>query len=197
MGEKVLQQKLSIAEYVEFERTAEVRHEFHQGEIFAMAGGTRNHGTLGNAINTELNLICRNNPCTPFNGDVKIFLDASRRFLSPEASVVCGKEETSPYDEHAITNPILIAEVLSDTSEAYDRGEKFRLYRGLPSFKEYILIDQHRPVVNLFFKKDENIWEMQEVVGLDHSFSLQSMEGSIHMADLYRNATDLKEPYEA
>lgn len=192
MGEKVLNRRLSIREYLKNEKTAELRHEYHRGEIFAMAGGTRNHGSLGNAINTELNLICRKKSCFPFNGDVKIWIEEYHCFLYPEASVVCGTVVSSQHDTETITNPMLIAEVLSDSSEAYDRGDKFRYYRSLPAFKEYLLIDQKRPVVQVYFRKDENIWEMREVIGLDQRIYLQSLESEITMEDLYRNTQDLK-----
>jgi Uma2 family endonuclease len=195
MGEKALA-TYSIEAYLAGEAEAEFRHEFHNGELFAMAGGTRNHGTLGNAINTELNLLCRNRPCIPYNGDVKIRIEASNRFVYPEASVVCGKIETSVHDAESITNPVLIAEVLSDSSESYDRGAKFRLYRQLPAFREYLLIDQHRPVVTVFYRREDKIWEMREVMGLDQTIRLQSLEADIQMADLYRNTEDLKEPLE-
>ena len=196
MGEKVLDRKLSIAEYLEFEKTADIRHEYHDGEIFAMAGGTRNHGKLGSNIVTELTLIERRKGCTTFNGDVKIWIEEYHRFVYPEASFVCGKIEDSRHDTECITNPALIAEVLSDSSEAYDRGDKFRYYRTLPAFREYLLIDQKRPVVQVFFRKDDNIWEMREVAGLDETIYLQSLESEIQMADLYRNTQDLKGPFE-
>lgn len=195
MGEKALA-KLSIKDYLKFEETAEVRHEFHNGEIFAMAGGTRNHGALGTNILTELNLLGRKTGCVTYNGDVKVRIEVSNRFVYPEASVVCGEVKTSVHDSESITNPILIAEVLSDSTEAYDRGEKFRLYQKLPSFKEYLLIDQKRAIVSIFFRKDENIWEMREIIGLDQTIHLQSLEADIQMADLYRNTTDLKGPFE-
>ncbi len=195
MGEKALT-RLTISEYLAFEAGADIRHEFHQGEIFAMAGGTKNHGKIGSNIITELTLIERKKGCTTYNGDVKVRIEASDRFVYPEASVVCGTVETSPHDENSITNPILIAEVLSDTTEAYDRGAKFRLYQQLPSFKEYLLIDQHRPVVTIYYRRDEKIWEMREVIGLDHTIYLQSLEAEITMADLYHNTTDLKGPFE-
>lgn len=195
MGEKALT-RLTMSEYLAFEAGADIRHEFHQGEIFAMAGGTKNHGKIGSNIITELTLIERKKGCTTYNGDVKVRIEASDRFVYPEASVVCGTVETSIHDENSLTNPILIAEVLSDTTEAYDRGAKFRLYQQLPSFKEYLLIDQHRPVVTIYYRRDEKIWEMREVIGLDHTIYLQSLEAEITMADLYRNTTDLKGPFE-
>lgn len=193
MGKEVLI-RYSLEEYLTIENKAKVRHEYHNGILTAISAGTLSQGKLGCEINTELNLLCRSMPCIPFNGDVRIRIKQANRFVYPEASVVCGKVESSQDDPNSIINPVLIAEVLSDTSEAYDRGAKFRLYQQLPSFKEYILIDQHRPVVSLFYKKDETIWEMREIMGLDKSFYLNSLQGEIKMSDLYQNVEDLKDP---
>ena len=195
MGEKALA-RLGIQDYLTFEAESDIRHEFHNGEIFAMAGGTRNHGKLGSNIVTELTLIERRKGCTTYNGDVKVRIEASNRFLYPEASVVCGEVESSIYDSESIVNPVLIAEVLSDSSEAYDRGEKFRQYRYLSSFREYLLIDQHRPVVTIFYKRDDQVWEMQEVLGLEGNIYLQSLDAEITMEDLYRNTQGLIGPLE-
>ena len=187
MGEPAIQTHLSIAEYLAFEREAEERHEYHDGELFAMAGGTKPHSKLGANIITELTLIERRTGCTTFNGDAKIRIDAVNRFLYPEASMVCGPIESSEHDPEAIINPVLIAEVLSESTEAYDRGEKFRLYRHLPSFREYLLIDQAQPIVSVFFRREENVWEMREISGLAAAIPLQSLGAEIQMADLYRN----------
>ncbi len=195
MGEKAVS-TISIQEYLRLEAAATVRHEFHNGEIFAMAGGTRNHGKLGSNIVTELTFIERQKGCVTYNGDVRVRIEASNRFVYPEASVVCGKVESSMHDPESIVNPVLIAEVLSDATEAYDRGAKFRLYQRLPSFREYLLIDQHRPVVTLFFRKDPNIWEMREIMGLDQEIHLQSLDATLTMADLYRNTENLAGPLE-
>ncbi|MEO0470165.1 MAG: Uma2 family endonuclease, partial [Bacteroidota bacterium] len=124
MGEKALA-NLSIEEYLQHEAGSDVRHEYHNGQVFAMAGGSLHHGILGNAINAELNILCRGKKSTPFNGDVRVRIEAANRFVYPQASVVCGPVQTSREDEHAIVNPILIAEVLSDSTEGYDRGAKF------------------------------------------------------------------------
>ena len=192
MGEAALQTDLSIQEYLAFEKEATLRHEYHAGEIFAMAGGTRNHGKLGLNIGTELNLIERGRACTTFNGDVKIWIAEERKFLYPEASVVCGPVEVSEHDPEAIANPLLIAEVLSETTEAYDRGKKFRYYRTLPSFREYLLIDQEQPIVSIFYKNDQGTWEMGEVKGLDGVLHLRSLQADIQMADLYRNVEGMQ-----
>ncbi|MDX2247987.1 MAG: Uma2 family endonuclease [Bacteroidia bacterium] len=193
MGEKALA-TYNIKEYLSFEKEAETRHEFHNGEIFAMAGGTPNHSILGGNIVTELNLRGRSKGCTIFNGDARIRIETSNRFLYPEASVVCGEVEFSKDDPNAITNPMLIAEVLSESSEAYDRGAKFMYYQQIPSFREYILISQLYPVVNTFYKKDNAIWEMQTIIGLDGEFEIRTLGGIVKMADLYRNTRGLTDP---
>jgi len=191
MGEPAVKTRLSVAEYLAFERDAEQRHEYHDGEIFAMAGGTLKHGALGTNVLTWLNFLGIKSGCTTFNGDAKIRIDAVNRFLYPEASMVCGPIESSEHDPEALINPVLIAEVLSESSEAYDRGEKFRLYRHLPSFREYLLIDQAQPIVSVFFRREENVWEMREIIGLEAAIPLQSLGAEIQMADLYRNVPEL------
>ncbi|MEZ4773322.1 MAG: Uma2 family endonuclease [Bacteroidia bacterium] len=193
MGEKALA-TYGIKEYLSFEKEAETRHEFHNGEIFAMAGGTFNHGLIGLNIGMELSLLSRKAGCTAVNGDVKIRIETSNRFLYPEASVICGEVEFSKDDPNAIINPVLIAEVLSESSEAYDRGAKFMYYQQIPSFREYILISQLYPVVNIFYKKDDAIWEMQTIIGLEGEFEIRTLGGIVKMSDLYRNTRDLTDP---
>ncbi len=186
MGEAAVNIRLSVADYLEMERTAEVRHEYHRGEIFAMAGGTLNHSFLGNGINTELNLICRRSGCAPFNGDMRIRIEEEDRFLYPEASVVCGPVLRGQGDKNSISNPVLVAEVLSETTETYDRGEKFRLYRTLPSLREYVLISQDKPMVEVFFR-DEAGWHFEAWEGLEAMVALRSLNAEMAMKDLYRN----------
>lgn len=192
MGERALDPHLTIEEYLAFEAGAEIRHEYHQGEIFAMAGGTLNHSILGTNMLTELNLLGRRNGCTTFNGDMRIRIDSQNRFLYPEASVVCGPVETSNFDADSIINPILIVEVLSESTEAYDRGEKFFLYRELTSLQEYVLISQDKAMVEVFLRKGEGIWEMRPYTGLDGEVALSSLNAQILMSDVYRNVEGLR-----
>jgi Uma2 family endonuclease len=187
MGERALDHTLTIAEYLAFEAQADLRHEYHLGEIFAMAGGTRNHSILGTNVLTELNLLGRKNGCTTFNGDMRIRIDAENRFLYPEASVVCGPVQASELDPDSITNPVLIVEVLSESTEAYDRGEKFRLYRKLPSLQEYVLISQDRALVEVFTHKADRVWEMRAYAELAETIALNSLNAKIAMIDVYRN----------
>ena len=192
MSEQLISQKsYSVEEYLALERVAEQRHEYHAGAMRAMAGGSRNHGALGAGIVTELTLMTRGTNCTTFNGDVKVRIDQEDRFLYPEASVVCGKVEGSDLDKHCITNPVLITEVLSPSTEAYDRGRKFMLYQLLPSLREYVLIDQNRPVVSTFYKNDQGIWESYFYAGLEDQVEIRSLGARINMAILYAKVEDL------
>jgi Uma2 family endonuclease len=186
MGEAALSLRLSVTDYLELERSADVRHEYHRGELFAMAGGTRNHSMLGVNVVTELNLLTRRCGCTTFNNDLRVHIETEDRFLYPEAAVVCGPEQHSQLDPDSIVNPVLIAEVLSDSTEAYDRGEKFRLYRTLPSLREYVLISQKQPLVEVFFRDESGTWEFRAYEGLETAISLQSMGAEIAMRELYR-----------
>lgn len=193
MGEEALK-KYSLKEYLDFAGEAELRYEYHKGELFAMAGGTPNHSILGANIVTELNLLSRKKTCTVFNGDARIRIESSDRFLYPEASGVCGEIRFSEEDPNSLTNPCMIVEVFSETTEAYDRGTKFMLYQMIPSFQEYLLIDQGRPVVIIFSKKNQQIWEMKIVQGLDKSFEVSCLEGVVRMNDLYHNVQNLEKP---
>ncbi|MDP5169408.1 MAG: Uma2 family endonuclease [Bacteroidia bacterium] len=183
---------ISIQDYLRMEASAEVRHEFHRGEVYAMAGGTFNHSVLGTNITTELSLAARKNGCTTFNGDMRIRIDSMNCFLYPEVSVVCGEAESSQHDPNTIINPSLIVEVLSESTEAYDRGEKFFLYQQLESFREYVLIDQHKPLVSHFFKHDDGIWEFKNVYGLDQLLRIEILKVDIPLATIFRDTRDLK-----
>lgn len=176
---------LSITDYLQLEQGADVRHEYHRGELFAMAGGTRNHARLGLNLGAMLAAHEEKCGCTSFNGDLRIRIEEEDCFLYPEAVVVCGPEQYSPLDPNALLNPVLVAEVLSDSTEAYDRGEKFRLYRTLNSLREYILISQKQPLVEVFFL-DGNTWQFQSFEGAEATIHFQSMRAEIAMKDLYR-----------
>lgn len=176
------------------EQESETRHEFHDGVVFAMAGGTINHGRVSVNLLTELNLASRAKGCSTFNGDVKVKIPSNNKFLYPDASLVCGPIEISEQTSHAITNPVLIAEVLSESTEGYDRGGKFRYYQQLSSFREYLLIDQASPVVTVYYLNDKDVWEMRNYMGLEASFPLHSLGVEISLQALYLNTQDLQNP---
>lgn len=178
---------LSIREYLDFEYAAQNKHEYDRGEIFAMSGGTINHGVLcGNAYNElRKNIEADNIKCRTFGSEIRIHIKPADSIVYPDAMVVCGDLEISEEDKEAIINPILIVEVLSKSTESYDRGDKFYKYRQLESFKEYILADQEKAVVETFFKRDANIWEISRISGLDQVITIKSLGIKIKMSELY------------
>jgi Uma2 family endonuclease len=186
----------SIDEYLKLEEVAEIKSEYEAGKIMAMSGGTLNHGIIGNNINTALNnnLKAIGLDCIAINGDVRIWIEQANSFVYPDAMVICGSIEKSEKDKNAVINPILIVEVLSNSTGSYDRGDKFHKYCSLPSFKEYVLIDQNKPVIDVLYKEDSRYWKMTTSIGLEKSITLHSLNCIIELADIYRNAQGLDTP---
>ncbi len=186
----------SIAEYLEFDNLSNEKHSYCNGAILNMAGGTLNHGIISNNINTEINNGLRSSSkgCTSINGDVKIYIKKANSIVYPDGMVICGEIELSEVDKHSVTNPILIIEVLSKSTESYDRGDKFHKYCSLPSFCEYVLIDQYKPVVDTLFRSNSQYWKMITTIGLDKSIYINSLGIEIKLSDIYRNAVNLANP---
>lgn len=151
---------MSYAEYLAFEAASETRHEFVNGEVFAMAGGTVEHGALTVAITTALANALRGRRCRVLPSDVLVRSTASQFASYPDASVVCNEIERDGEDRRAVLNPTIIVEVLSDSTEAYDRGAKFKHYRGIPSLREYVLVSQHEPLIEVHRRNERGIWEL-------------------------------------
>lgn len=162
----------------------------------AMSGGTLNHGVIDNNINTELNnsLKKKGSNCIAVNGDVRIWIEKADSFVYPDGMIICGKIETYENDKNAVINPVLIVEVLSKSTGSYDRGDKFHKYCSLPSFKEYVLIDQNKPVIDVLFKEDSSYWKMATTIGLDKSIILNSINCEIQLSDIYQNTQGLNAP---
>ena len=147
---------MSYPEYLAAERGAKTRHEYLSGTSWAMAGGTPEHGRLAAALAGELRGKLRGRPCAVFSSDVRIRIAATDRTTYPDLSVVCGKRETAADDPDALVNPIVIVEVLSDSTEADDRGAKFAHYRRLESLREYVLVSQHERRIEVFRREGEH-----------------------------------------
>lgn len=195
MAEKKLK-ILTIEEYLALEDQSDIKSEYEQGVITAMSGGTLNHGIISNNINTELSNLVREKAldCVTINGDVRIFIEKADSFVYPDGMMICGAIQTSENDQHSVINPVLIVEVLSKSTESYDRGDKFHKYCSLPSFKEYVLIDQYKPVVDILYREDSSYWKMSTTIGLDKSIYLTTLNCSVKMSDMYRNAQNLAAP---
>jgi len=187
MGEKALA-TYSYEAYLALESDSEQKFEYHDGFIRAMAGGTPEHGLIaGNfigTVNQELRKSGKN--CATFTSDVRIHLAATNRTFYPDASIVCGEFERSEVDPQALVNPLLILEVLSESTEPFDRGVKFTHYRKLPSLREYVLISQTDAWVDTYYRREDDLWEIRTIQGLSAQVALKSIGGTISMQDIYR-----------
>lgn len=183
---------MSHAEYLAAEAQSAARHEFLRGEVFAMAGGTPEHGLLAVAIASELRAALRDQPCRVFNSDVRVHIRETGLTTYPDVSVVCGRLERDVDDQLALVNPVLIVEVLSDSTEGYDRGEKAAHFRRLASLREYVLLAQHERRVEVFRRSAAGHWELHEFVA-GQQVELASIGSAIAVDDIYRDLLDMRE----
>jgi len=180
--------KLTVKEYIKREHESDNKYEYHDGEIYALAGGTLNHGMLCGNIFGELRskLKEKQSNCKPYTSEIKVFIEKTNSFVYPDSMVICGDIEKSELEKNSVTNPILIVEVLSKSTSDYDRGDKFYLYRQLSSLKEYVLIEQDRYVVDVHYKSENSdLWRITRYEGKDQTLQLQSIGIEISMKDLY------------
>ena len=167
---------MSYAEYVALERRAEVKHEYVNGRVYAMAGGTPEHARLAGAVVGDLRAALRGKPCAPFSSDLRVRIAATGRATYPDVTVVCGALVRDGEDPDAIQNPTVLVEVLSDTTESDDRGEKWAHYQRIASLREYVLVSQKSPRVEVFTRDatDPAVWHYR-----DHGPGTQARLASI------------------
>ena len=181
---KMPPRRLSPEEYLAQEEQATERHEYLNGEIFPMAGGTHNHEVICLNIASALQQHGRGHKCTAYGSNMKIQVKSNGLFTYPDAMLVCGQIEFAPERRDVVTNPVLITEVLSDSTQSYDRGDNFALYRGLPSFAHYILIHQNQPLVE-YHHKTSGGWLLTEIAGMDATLCVQELAFEMPFRELY------------
>ena len=174
---------LTAEEYLVLERGAETKSEYIDGEMVAMTGGTWNHGLIiGNVVFSLKNRLLRG-PCAVIPNDLKVH--AASEYFYPDVVVVCSEPALEEDRGDVLINPTLIVEVLSPTTESYDRGHKFELYRTLESLREYVLVAQDRPRVEHYLRQDGHVWLYTDLSGLDNSVSFASIGCSVPLAEIY------------
>jgi Uma2 family endonuclease len=178
----------TLEEYLALERESDERLEFWNGQIFAMSGGTLNHErVMGNAFDS-FRAQLRGTECSVFGSNMQIKVPSALPYRYADGSVVCGKVEVERFNGvNLLLNPGLIHEVLSPSTEAYDRGDKFTHYKSIPSLREYLLIAQHRPHVTHYVKQDDSSWRYAEINGLDGSVDLPSLGITLKLSDIYQD----------
>lgn len=178
--------RCSFADYLALEETSEVKHEYFDGEIFAMAGGTARHGNIAAKWIGALHAPLRSGNCESYTSDVRI-LTPTGLGTYPDLSVGCGEPEFADDKQTTLLNPQLIVEVLSDSTEAYDRGKKFDHYQSIASLREYVLVAQDRPHVDHFARQPDDRWILTSYEGLDAVVECPSLGCTIPMAEVYAN----------
>jgi Uma2 family endonuclease len=153
---------MTYAEYCAFERESAVRHEYLRGEVFAMAGGTLEHGRLASRVIYLLSRALEGRRCSVYTSDVRVRIEATDLDTYPDVSVVCGDPQTADADPRALLNPILLVEVLSDSTEAYDRGQKASHYRRIPSLGAYLMVSQAERRLELQLRQAIGGWTIHE-----------------------------------
>ena len=167
------------------EDAAVYKSEFRNGEVLAMSGGTIEHSAIILNIGVALQQALKGTLCRVFESNLKVKIKASNSFVYPDTTVICGAPERDEKSNQVITNPVLIVEVLSESTGAFDRGEKFHLYQQIPSFREYMLVEQKVPQVDIFSKNAEGNWMIESYFGLDSVVELRSLNVKIPMAGIY------------
>lgn len=175
----------TYAEYVALERESAAKHEFVRGEVVAMAGGTPELAALQAAVVRALGNGLEGRPCRVFAADLRVRVEATDFACHPDATVVCHELERSPVDDDAVVNPTLVVEVLSDSTEAHDRGAKAAHYRRIPSLREYVLVSQEEPLVEVHRKNERGRWELAVEVGRGERVELAGLGVTLDVDALY------------
>jgi Uma2 family endonuclease len=150
--------RMTAAEYLAWEREQSDKHEYHLGEIFAMAGGSHRHNYLSNAIGGELRAALRGKPCHVFSSDQRISAAQGQRYVYADAAVACGGVRTEPGTTDVLANPMIIVEVLSSSTEKFDRGDKWGAYQRLESLTDYLLVAQSTAQIEHFQRQSDGSW---------------------------------------
>ena len=179
--------KMTLEEYLGFEALSETKHEYHRGEVFAMAGASIAHNTIVSNTISEIGSFLKGKSCRVFPSDLKIRVESADLFTYPDLSIVCEEPKLYHNSKDTIVNPVVIIEVLSDSTESYDRTEKFAFYRRIPSLKEYILISSAEMRIEKYLKKADFVWEYQEYPQGSSSFTIESTGQEILINEIYRN----------
>lgn len=178
--------RLTYAEYLQLERETGLRHEFLGGLVYAMAGGTIRRSRLKLNLAVAVDTALGDGPCLAYDSDLKVRIDAEDASVYPDLTVICGDPERATGDRYSATNPTVVFEVLSDSTEAWDRGGKRLQYAKLPNLKEYVLVDHRQPRVEVYTRTAPDVWEHRVFEAGQHA-KLSSIGVQLPVDRRYRN----------
>ena len=175
----------SEEEYLQLEKAADRKHEFFRGEIFAMSGASRRHNKIFSNLFAEIGIRLKGKACQPYGSDMRIHIPENTLYTYPDISIFCGEITNSTLDGDSIIQPAVIIEILSRSTRSYERGDKFKLYRDIPSLKEYLLVDSESILVEAFRINDNGNWELEEIKSPDGILRIPSVGIEIPLSDIY------------
>ena len=182
--------KYTLEEYLEMDRKSEARLEYWNGEVFDMSGVSPEHDQIESNLNLHLRLKLEGKKCRVYLANTRIKVPSAPPYRYGDSSALCGEPQYEIIGGlKVLTNPALIIEVLSDSTEAYDRGDKFTHYKSIPSFSEYLLIAQHRPHISHYVKQTDDVWSQREYNDLADVVKLVSPDCELSLREVYENVT--------
>lgn len=182
-------QPMTEAEYLAFERQSEIKHQFIDGEIYAMSGASEDHNLVVGNILASVRPQIRGKKCKIYPSDMKVRTPATGSYTYPDVTVVCGESQFDDKQKDVLLNPTVIIEVLSPSTEGFDRGLKFQRYREIDSLQEYILIAQDSPHIERFLRQGNGQWLLSEADGLDASLELTSIGCTLKLEEVYEQVS--------
>ena len=181
----LLKSRLTAHQYLTLERRAEFKSEFYKGEMFAMAGASFKHNDIKDALIAALRAIFKDGRCRTLSSDQRVLVDRTGLYTYPDIVILCGPGEFDPNDADTLVNPAAIIEILSPSTEKYDRGLKFRNYQQIPSLTEYVLVAQDEPVIDRYIRQADGSWALISFVGLADTLAFTSVPASVPLAEVY------------
>jgi Uma2 family endonuclease len=185
-------QKLSIEEYLQFEKTSIEKHEYYKGEIFVMSGASHTHNWIFTNLFGSLINKLKGGLCRPYGSDMRMHIPENTLFTYPDISIYCGPAQPTDFDQESFLHPSVIFEILSPSTKQYDRGEKFKLYRDISSLKEYVLVDSESIRIEDFQINEKGFWELHDYKLPDDQVFLSSLQIPISLREIYEGTTLLK-----
>jgi len=176
---------ITAEEYFDIEEAAEYKSEYYHGEMFAMSGALVNHNLIAMNASAGLHNLLKNSDCFVFPSDIRVELDKARHYAYPDVSVICGDIRCADGRKDTIVNPVLIIEILSESTQEYDRGLKFKAYQNIVSLREYILIDQYSYRVEYFFKNTDGLWIYEKYDNPEDTLKLRSVDAELSLSAIY------------
>ena len=177
--------KLTAKDYLDFERNSDIKHEFFDGEVFAMSGAKRNHNKITTNLSGLVWQHLKGKNCETYSNDMRVFVPETGLYTYPDLVVVRGEPQFQDEVFDTLLNPVLLIEVLSDSTESYDRGKKFQHYRSIESLQEYILVSQNEARVEKYVRHGDGFWLLSEAVGINSEIEFSSIECKIQLAEIY------------